>query len=213
MRLRDVVRASAQSLRGNPVRSLLTVLGLSIGVGACIAIGSLGTAAVSEVNKEMDRFGVDRIWISESPDLVHWGNPHLLLAVEDFPFANDKIGPGAPPLRTDAGWLIFTHTVDIDPTRGKNGWEDRWIKRYCIAVALLDLNEPWKVLGYSKVPLLAPETDYETTIGFRTNVVFPTAALRMDDNIIRIYYGAADTVIAFAEAREEDLIQLCLKGE
>ena len=74
-------------------------------------------------------------------------------------------------------------------------------------------NEPWKVLGYSKVPLLAPETDYETTIGFRTNVVFPTAALRMDDNIIRIYYGAADTVIAFAEAREEDLIQLCLKGE
>ena len=153
------------------------------------------------------------IWISESPDLVHWGNPHLLLAVEDFPFANDKIGPGAPPLRTDAGWLIFTHTVDIDPTRGKNGWEDRWIKRYCIAVALLDLNEPWKVLGYSKVPLLAPETDYETTIGFRTNVVFPTAALRMDDNIIRIYYGAADTVIAFAEAREEDLIQLCLKGE
>ena len=153
------------------------------------------------------------IWISESPDLVHWGNPHLLLAVEDFPFANDKIGPGAPPLRTDAGWLIFTHTVDIDPTRGKNGWEDRWIKRYCIAVALLDLNEPWKVLGYSKVPLLASETYYETTIGFRTNVVFPTAALRMDDNIIRIYYGAADTVIAFAEAREEDLIQLCLKGE
>ena len=64
-----------------------------------------------------------------------------------------------------------------------------------------------------RVPLLAPETDYETTIGFRTNVVFPTAALRMDDNIIRIYYGAADTVIAFAEAREEDLIQLCLKGE
>ena len=67
MRLRDVVRASAQSLRGNPVRSLLTVLGLSIGVGACIAIGSLGTAAVNEVNKEMDRFGVDRIWINESP--------------------------------------------------------------------------------------------------------------------------------------------------
>ena len=67
MRLRDVLRASAQSLRGNPVRSLLTVLGLSIGVGACIAIGSLGTAAVNEVNKEMDRFGVDRIWISESP--------------------------------------------------------------------------------------------------------------------------------------------------
>ena len=35
----------------------------------------------------------------------------------------------------------------------------------------------------------------------------------MDNDIIRIYYGASDTVIAFAEAKEEDLIQLCLKGE
>ena len=79
--------------------------------------------------------------------------------------------------------------------------QDRWVFAALLAVAFV------------AVPLLAPETDYETTIGFRTNVVFPTAALRMDDNIIRIYYGAADTVIAFAEAREEDLIQLCLKGE
>ena len=47
-----------------------------------------------------DRFD---IWQSESPDLIHWGNSHLVAAVEDFPFANDKIGPGAPPVRTRAG--------------------------------------------------------------------------------------------------------------
>lgn len=67
MKWRDVVQTAAQSLRGNPMRSALTVLGLAIGVGASIAIGSLGTAAVGEVRQEMNRFGVDRIWIAESP--------------------------------------------------------------------------------------------------------------------------------------------------
>ena len=161
------------------------------------------------------RGGKDRfdIWWSESPDLVHWGNSHLVAGVEDFPFANDKIGPGAPPVYTDKGWLAVTHAVDIDPDRGKNGWEDRWIKRYCAAVALLDPDEPWKMLGCSRVPLLAPETDYECRDGFRTNVVFPTAALPVSGGKLRIYYGAADTVVAVAEARTEDLISLCLNGE
>jgi len=160
------------------------------------------------------RGGKDRfdIWMSESPDMVYWGNSHLVAGVEDFPFANDKVGPGAPPVRTKAGWLVATHTVDIDASRGKNGWEDRWIKRYCAALMLLDLNEPWKVLGLSKVPLIAPEAPYEREEGFRTNVVFPTGMIRLEDGTIRIYYGAADTVIALAEAREDDLIQLCLQG-
>ena len=157
-----------------------------------------------------DRFD---IWWSESPDLVHWGNSHLVAGVEDFPFANDKIGPGAPPVLTNKGWLAITHTVDIDPSRGKNGWEDRWTKRYCAAVMLLDRDEPWKMLGRSRVPLLAPETDYETQAGFRTNVIFPTAALPMKDGRLRIYYGAADTVIALAEAKIDDLIALCLEGD
>ena len=67
MRMRDVLRTALQSLRGNLSRSLLTILGLGIGVGACIAIGSLGTAAVQSVREEMDRFGVDRIWIADAP--------------------------------------------------------------------------------------------------------------------------------------------------
>jgi putative ABC transport system permease protein len=66
MHFTDVMRVAYKSLRTNLSRSALTILGLSIGVGACIAIGSLGTAAVKEVQKEMGRFGVDRIWIEES---------------------------------------------------------------------------------------------------------------------------------------------------
>ena len=157
-----------------------------------------------------DRFD---IWLSESPDLIHRGTSKLVAGVEDFPFANDKIGPGAPPVRTKAGWLVAAHTVDINPERGKNGWEDRWTKRYCASVMLLDGDEPWKVLGLSRVPLIAPEAPYERDEGFRTNVVFPTGMIRMADGTIRIYYGAADTVIALAEAREDDLIRLCLEGE
>lgn len=154
-----------------------------------------------------DRFD---IWLSESPDLVHWGRSRLLAGVEDFPFANDKIGPGAPPVRTRAGWLAVCHAVDIDPSRGKNGWEERWTKRYCATVMLLDLREPWKVLGCCKAPLIAPEAPYEKLEGFRTHVVFPTGLIRLRDGTLRIYYGAADTVIALATAHEDDLIRLCL---
>ena len=157
-----------------------------------------------------DRFD---IWWSESPDLIHWGNAHLVAGVEDFPFANDKIGPGAPPVYTEKGWLAVTHTVDIDPERGKNGWEDKWTKRYCAAAILLDKDAPWKMIGQSRVPLLAPEADYETKEGFRTNVIFPTAAIPMPDGRLRIYYGAADTVIALAEAKIGDLTALCLEED
>ena len=70
MRFEDVLSTALRSLRGNLSRALLTILGLGIGVGACIAIGSLGCAAVRSVRLEMDRFGVDRIWIADAPGNV-----------------------------------------------------------------------------------------------------------------------------------------------
>jgi len=161
------------------------------------------------------RGGRDRfdIWISESPDLIHWGRSELLAGVEDFPFANDKIGPGAPPVKTDRGWLVFTHGVDRDETRGKNGWENKWTKRYCAGVMLLDLENPYHVLGICREPLLAPETPYEAAEGFRTNVIFPTAAILEDDGTVKIYYGASDTVTALATAKADDLIDACLRAK
>ena len=157
-----------------------------------------------------DRFD---IWLSDSPDMVYWGNSRLVCGVEDFPYADDKIGPGAPPVKTDAGWLVITHAVDLDRSRGKNGWEDRWQKRYCAGAMLLDLEDPAKVLGVCPEPLLAPETDYEVKTGFRTNAIFATGAIPMPDGTLRIYYGAADTVIALAEAKISDLTAACLAGK
>lgn len=70
------------------------------------------------------RGGADRfdLWLSASPDLRYWGDSRLVLGVEHVPFANDKIGPGAPPVRTDQGWLAAFHAVDAAgaKTVGKN---------------------------------------------------------------------------------------------
>ncbi|MDO3413189.1 glycoside hydrolase family 130 protein [Saccharibacillus sp. CPCC 101409] len=152
------------------------------------------------------------IWISDSPDLKYWGNTELLLGLESVPFANDKLGPAAPPIRTPHGWLTTFHTVDIDPARGRNGWEDSWKKRYCAGLMLLDLDNPYKIIGLSSEPLLAPEADYEREGGFRNDVIFPGGMILEDDGEVKIYYGAADTVECLAAAHVDELVKLCLKG-
>ena len=159
---------------------------------------------------QVDRFD---IWTSDSPDLAYWGNTHLLLAVEQVPFANEKIGPGAPPIKTRAGWVEIFHAVEASPTRTQDGWEESWNKRYSAGVMLLDLNDPRQVIGLSRVPLLAPEAPYEVSGGFRNQVVFPTGAILEDDGQVKIYYGAADTVICLAITHIDNLIQMCLKGQ
>jgi beta-1,4-mannooligosaccharide/beta-1,4-mannosyl-N-acetylglucosamine phosphorylase len=149
------------------------------------------------------------VWISDSPDLKYWGNSKLLLGGEHVPFANAKIGPGAPPVKTEKGWLTTFHAVDIDPDRGKNGWEPTWKKRYTIGIMLLDLENPYKVIGLAREPLLAPEASYETDGGFRNDVLFPGGMILEDSGEVKIYYGAADTVECLATAHVDDLIGLC----
>ena len=153
-----------------------------------------------------DRFD---LWLSTSPDLKFWGETELVLAVEDVPYANDKIGPAAPPVKTDKGWLTLFHAVDKDEARGKNGWESAWKKRYCAGIMLLDLNDPTRVIGMSKLPLIAPETYFETEKGFRQQVIFPGGMILEDNGEVKIYYGASDTVECLATAHIDDLIALC----
>lgn len=161
------------------------------------------------------RGGIDRfdMWVSFSPDLRYWGDSHLLLAVEDVQYANDKVGPGAPPIKTDHGWLTTFHAVDLDRSRGKNGWEDKWQKRYSSGIMLLDLEDPRKIIGKYEKPLLAPETKYEVEEGYRTNVIFPCGMILEENGEVKIYYGASDTVVCLATAQLDDLVSLCLNQE
>ena len=158
------------------------------------------------------------MWLSYSPDLRHWGDGQHVLSSREIPFANDKMGPGAPPIRTRAGWLTAFHGVWRDDTRGKHGWEDRWSKIYSAGIMLMDLNEPWRIIGFSPDPLLAPEAWYETGgagpdggafDGFRTHVIFPGGMILEDSGEVKIYYGASDTVECLATAHVDDLIALC----
>ncbi|MCX7971239.1 MAG: glycoside hydrolase family 130 protein [Negativicutes bacterium] len=158
------------------------------------------------------RGGRDRfdIWASASPDMRYWGDSELVLAVEDVPFADDKIGPAAPPVKTAKGWLTTFHAVDRDDTgRGKNGWEPKWTKRYTAGIMLLDLENPARVIGMSKQPLIAPEASCETSGGFRNDVIFPGGMILEPDGEVKIYYGAADTVECLATAPVDDLLALC----
>ena len=152
-----------------------------------------------------DRFD---IWLSRSPDLVYWGRSELVLGVEDVPWANDKIGPTASPIRTEKGWLTLFHAVDRDETRGKNGWEKRWTKRYTAGLMLLDLEDPAKVLSVYRAPLISPDTPLETDAGFRENVIFPCGMVEEDSGEIKIYYGASDTCVCLATASKDDLLSL-----
>jgi beta-1,4-mannooligosaccharide/beta-1,4-mannosyl-N-acetylglucosamine phosphorylase len=157
-----------------------------------------------------ERVDLFDIWISESPDLVYWGKSDLLLRLEEVSYANEKLGAGSPPVRTQSGWLLIFHAVDTDLNRGKHGWEEKWQKRYVAGAMLLDLENPRQVLGVSKTPLLVPEAPYEVGGGFRNNVVFPMGLVIEDSGEAKIYYGAADTVECLATAQLDDLIQMCL---
>ena len=147
------------------------------------------------------------IWLSESPDLRFWGESRLVLGAEHVPYATTKIGPAAPPVRTPKGWLATIHAVRV-VERELASWEGGWHKEYCAGLMLLDLDDPSKVIGLSRNPILPPETDYET-VGFRGNVIFPGGMILEDSGEVKIYYGAADTVECLAMADVGELIALC----
>jgi predicted GH43/DUF377 family glycosyl hydrolase len=138
------------------------------------------------------------IWISRSPDLVHWGGYRVLMQPELGTWESDKIGSSSNPIKTDEGWLMLYH--------GVRGFGITSI--YKLGVVLLDLNEPWKVIGKSKEPILSPDKDYER-IGDVNNVVFSNGWIVEDDGNIKIYYSGADTNICVAETSIDELISVC----
>ena len=136
-------------------------------------------------------FNKQEIWIAESPDLHCWGNHRCLMGPHPGHWDEAKIGAGAVPFKTDRGWLDIYHGVDRN-------------NRYCLGAVLLDGAEPWKVIARTNKPILEPQAGYECE-GFFGNVVFSCGLLCEDDNI-RIYYGAADTVICYAELSLKEIV-------
>lgn len=141
------------------------------------------------------------IWMSYSPDLIYWGESRLIMKPVQYHWDEMKIGPGAPPFKTDKGWLNIYHGVF--PTM------DGCV--YRLGVALHDLNAPAKIIGVGDSWILQPEEEYEIT-GYVHNVVFTCGAVPENDGTVKIYWGGADQVMCAGTAVINDLIDLCLNN-
>jgi len=139
------------------------------------------------------------IWISYSPDLVHWGRARLIMKPLPYHWDEMKIGPGAPPLETSRGWLNIYHGV-FSTMAGAV---------YRLGVALHDLQDPSKILGRADDWILQPEDPWEIA-GYVPNVVFSCGVIAETDGTVKIYWGGADTVMCVGTARVDDLVNLCL---
>jgi predicted GH43/DUF377 family glycosyl hydrolase len=106
-----------------------------------------------------------------------------------------KIGAAGPPIELDNGWLLVYHGVDAN-------------RIYRLGVAVLDKNNPRKILGRSEEPILEPQEKYEQ-VGQVPNVVFSCGSVIFDDKLM-ISYGAADTVICVAFYELSEILDLCI---
>jgi len=131
------------------------------------------------------------IWIASSPDLLHWGGHRCLATTREHQWDAQRVGAGAAPIRTEAGWLAIYHGADFD-------------SRYCLGTLLLDGDEPSRLRGRCDEPVMEPTADYEQT-GFYSNVVFTNGHVIRDDRI-SIYYGASDEFICAAAGSIGELL-------
>ena len=137
-------------------------------------------------------FGIKDMWISESADLIHWGDHTRLMGTREGCWDNQRVGCGAPPFRIQEGWMEIYHGASIG-------------SRYCLGAVLLDADNPHKIIARCEEPIIEPEMDYELN-GFFGNVIF-TCGVLYEEGMVKIYYGAADTCIAYAEISLADILK------
>jgi predicted GH43/DUF377 family glycosyl hydrolase len=151
-------------------------------------------------------YGTDHpgIWLTFSDNLETW-DPPTLIARPEFAWEDNRIGGSTPPIKTDAGWLVFYHGVEtLDPA----------VKRVCYRVGalLLDLDDPTRVLARTPEPLMEPETYYERFGLYIPNVIFPTANV-VKEGLVYLYYGVCDTAIALATVPLADIVERVLRTD
>ena len=136
------------------------------------------------------------IYLSQSPDMTYWGKHRLVMATTHYWWKNVKLGAGPIPIETTEGWLLIYHGV----CQSCSGFI------YSMGAALLDIDDPSKVIVDCENYIMTPETPYERT-GFVDNVTFPCAALACaKEGRIAIFYGSADTTTSLAFTQVDELI-------
>ncbi|MFP4054529.1 MAG: glycoside hydrolase family 130 protein [Phycisphaerae bacterium] len=146
---------------------------------------------VSRHRPYKSEFNSASIWTAYSPDLTSWGSHNVTLAPEPGTWSAERVGCGAPPIRTDDGWLEIYHASDATG-------------RYHLGAMLSDLDHPENVIARGSKPVLEPEADYEKT-GVYGNCVFSNG-LVVDDGTMTVYYGAADRICAGAVTTVDEMV-------
>lgn len=138
---------------------------------------------------------IEHIWLTDSPDLIHWGHPWMVLDERGGPWWDGvKVGASTIPIETSEGWLILYHGVKEFPGG----------PMYRVGAALLDLDNPRRLIARLPYWILGPREPYEVS-GQVHNVVFPCGHTIVGDQI-RLYYGAADTCVCMATASLKDIL-------
>jgi predicted GH43/DUF377 family glycosyl hydrolase len=127
--------------------------------------------------------GGNYIWLSESPDGLHWGNHKCLIKSRPGFWDSARVGAGAAPIRTRYGWLEIYH--------GANA-----AHQYCLGAFLMALDDPSVVIARTTEPIMVPTENYELS-GFFGYVVFTNGHVVEGDRLT-IYYGAADEFVCGA---------------
>jgi predicted GH43/DUF377 family glycosyl hydrolase len=139
------------------------------------------------------------IWLSFSPNLKHWGEHHEIIQARQGGWWDaNKIGLCSPPLQTKAGWLILYHGVRTTASGSI----------YRLGLALLDLENPLKVIRRTDEWIFGPKAHYERE-GDVDDVVFPCGWIKKDGKVL-IYYGAADSRLCLATADLDELVDFVL---
>ncbi len=140
------------------------------------------------------------LWLSFSDDLSFWGGDRCVMTPRGGYWDASRIGPAGPPVATEDGWLLIYYGV-----KSTSGGP---LVR--LGAAILDRNEPWRVIGRSNIPILAPREPYER-FGDVPNVVFSCGSITQDD-LLHVYYGASDSCICRASAPVSEVVDVCLNG-
>ena len=140
--------------------------------------------------------GQGSIWVSYSPDLIHWGESDVVVTPRKGYWDDFRVGASVPPIETSEGWLEIYHGVKKTSAG----------PIYRIGLVLLDLNDPTKIIKRGEAPILSPRELYER-IGDIPNVCFACGAVISEKGEMKIYYGGADTCICIATTTLDELLK------
>lgn len=132
------------------------------------------------------------LYLLRSDNLDRWDDEGILLMQPAYPWEFIQIGNCGSPIETDAGWLLLTHGVGA-------------MRKYAIGCALLDRDDPSKVLARTREPILTAENADRS--GYVPNVVYTCGAMKVGNHLL-MPYGISDSAVGFASVPVDQLLQL-----